>query len=105
MNYLNIILTTTVITFSVTACQSSNTSGPSNNDRFIDKQLKQIISENHLTGNVMQDRQTPDISSPKAQLGMRLFFSKSLGGDQSVACVTCHHPALGGGIIFLYPLA
>jgi cytochrome c peroxidase len=28
---------------------------------------------------------------------MRLFFSKSLSGDRDVACVTCHHPVLGGG--------
>jgi cytochrome c peroxidase len=30
-------------------------------------------------------------------LGRKLFFSKSLGGDRDSACVSCHHPVLGGG--------
>ncbi|HBC20167.1 MAG TPA: cytochrome-c peroxidase, partial [Alcanivorax sp.] len=29
--------------------------------------------------------------------GMQLFFSKGLGGDLDSACVSCHHPMLGGG--------
>jgi len=33
----------------------------------------------------------------KAQLDMKLFYTKSLGGDKDSACVTCHHPMLGGG--------
>nr|WP_241695967.1 cytochrome c peroxidase [Solimonas terrae] len=28
---------------------------------------------------------------------MRLFYSKSLGGNFDSACVSCHHPDLGGG--------
>jgi cytochrome c peroxidase len=28
---------------------------------------------------------------------MKLFFTKGLGGDKDSACVSCHHPALGGG--------
>ena len=28
---------------------------------------------------------------------MKLFFSKSLGGDSTTACASCHHPMLGGG--------
>lgn len=39
----------------------------------------------------------PEITSPKAQLGMRLFFSKALSGNLDVACASCHHPLLGGG--------
>lgn len=98
MNHINTILVVTVILFSITACQSLSTSeSTASVESAIDKQLKQIISTRHLTGNAMQGRQTPDIASPEAQLGMRLFFSKSLGGDKSVACATCHHPALGGG--------
>nr|WP_289847292.1 FG-GAP-like repeat-containing protein [Alteromonas sp. C1M14] len=30
-------------------------------------------------------------------LGMELFFSKSLSGNQDVACASCHHPYLAGG--------
>ena len=32
-----------------------------------------------------------------AQLGKKLFFTKALGGDKDTACVSCHHPMLGGG--------
>jgi cytochrome c peroxidase len=39
----------------------------------------------------------PDISEALPQLGMKLFYSQSLGGDFDAACVTCHHPGLGGG--------
>lgn len=99
MNHLTTIFVLTVAS-SIMACQSTTkeqTPPRVNHDSAIDKQLKQIIATNHLTGNAMQGRSTPDIKSPKAQLGMRLFFSTSLGGDQDSACVTCHHPALGGG--------
>ncbi|MGV6808514.1 MAG: cytochrome-c peroxidase [bacterium] len=70
-----------------------------NNDKHsqLDQELQQLISSHHLTGDPLIGRDIPDINSPKAQLGMRLFFSKSLGGDRDAACVTCHHPTLGGG--------
>jgi len=63
----------------------------------LDKQLRKIIKSNALTGNPLLNRTVPDISSPQAQLGMDLFFSKSLGGEFDSACVACHHPVLGGG--------
>ncbi len=63
----------------------------------LDKKLRAIIHSNSLTGNPLSDSVIPDINSPKVQLGMDLFYSKSLGGDRDSACVTCHHPVLGGG--------
>jgi len=63
----------------------------------LNNQLKRIIRSNHLTGDLLVNRTIPDINSPKAQLGMDLFFSKTLGGDYDSACVACHHPVLGGG--------
>jgi len=74
-----------------TACNSDS------NNVSTDSRLQKIITDNGLTGDPMSGRTIPDISSNEAQLGMRLFFSKSLGGDQDSACVTCHHPTLGGG--------
>ena len=50
-----------------------------------------------LTGDPTTDRTLPDISDPKAQLGMKLFFTKGLSGDRDTACASCHHPALAGG--------
>ena len=63
----------------------------------IDTQLKTIIIEKGLTGDALKDKQVPKITDLKAQLGMDLFFSKSLSADRDSACVTCHHPMLGGG--------
>ncbi|RJG50458.1 cytochrome-c peroxidase [Motilimonas pumila] len=37
-----------------------------------------------------------DINEPLAQLGKKLFYSKSLSGDLDTACASCHHPQLGG---------
>jgi cytochrome c peroxidase len=50
-----------------------------------------------LSGDPTTNRDLPNISDPKAQLGMKLFFTKALGLDQDAACASCHHPALGGG--------
>jgi len=63
----------------------------------LDLQLSKLINRHKLTGTPVASQSIPDISSPKAQLGMKLFFSKSLGGDKNTACASCHHPMLGGG--------
>ena len=69
----------------------------SSNNNVLDMQLASTIEANNLTGDPTQGRSLVSINDPKAQLGMKLFFSKSLGGVQDTACVSCHHPALGGG--------
>lgn len=63
----------------------------------LDAALGQEIQRHHLRGDPVGERVMPSISSPKAQLGMQLFFSKALSGSLDVACATCHHPLLGGG--------
>ena len=65
--------------------------------RNSDAQLQAIITQQNLIAIDSAQLNLPDINSPKAQLGKQLFFAKNLGGEQSVACVSCHHPALGGG--------
>jgi cytochrome c peroxidase len=64
---------------------------------FLNVQLKNIIKQLNLTGAPSAGRTLPSINEPKAQLGMKLFFTKSLSGEYDVACVTCHHPSFGGG--------
>lgn len=59
--------------------------------------LRSLIAAHNLTGDPTMGRTLPSIDSPMAQLGKKLFFTKSLGGDMDVACVSCHHPELGGG--------
>jgi len=66
-------------------------------DKHLDKALRPLVNSLGLTGDPLLNRDVPDINSAQAQLGMDLFFSKSLGGDRDSACVTCHHPLLGGG--------
>lgn len=63
----------------------------------LDASLRQLITINRLSGDPSTGRNLPSINSPKAQLGMKLFYSKALGGGMDTACVSCHHPMLGGG--------
>ncbi len=63
----------------------------------LDTRLSTLINRYGLLGKPIADHPIPDIQSPKAQLGMKLFFSKTLGGDNTTACASCHHPMLGGG--------
>lgn len=62
----------------------------------LDVMLATIIQNQGLTGQIPSADVQPTIDEPVAQLGMKLFFTKGLGGEQSVACASCHHPALGG---------
>jgi cytochrome c peroxidase len=61
-----------------------------------DIELATLIANLGLDTDPRTGRNLPSIDSPLAQLGRDLFFSKSLGGDFDSACVSCHHPALGG---------
>ena len=83
------------------ALQSSIVSKNPNNESIpasaLDLQLSSFIKQYGLTGKPKAEHPIPDIDSPKAQLGMKLFYSKSLGGDKTTACASCHHPMLGGG--------
>lgn len=81
-----------VVIFGLSGCKDS-----SSRPELVDAALSDVISSQSLTGDPSLNRTLPSITHPEAQLGMELFFSKALGGDQDSACVTCHHPALGGG--------
>lgn len=59
--------------------------------------LQRLISELNLEPASVNGLNLPNITDEKAQLGKQLFFAKNLGGEQSSACVSCHHPMLGGG--------
>ncbi len=62
----------------------------------LDEELIAIIEEKNISSTPLAGRDLPSIEDPIADLGKKLFFSKSLGGDFDSACVSCHHPALGG---------
>ena len=57
-----------------------------------------------LTGDPTTNRTLPAITDPKAQLGMKLFFTMGLSGDRDTACASCHHPALAGTDGLSFPI-
>lgn len=65
----------------------------------VEQDLQTLVTELDITSASREINQLdlPHISDPLAQLGKQLFFAKNLGGEQSVACASCHHPQLGGG--------
>ena len=63
----------------------------------LDQKVKAVTKAHGITGDPTTGRTLPSIEEPKAQLGMQLFFTQALGGDMDSACVSCHHPLLGGG--------
>ena len=84
----------------VMSCDNDDDSNPSQTPAFspsLDTQLQSVIRVQGLSGDPTIGRLIPDINTPLAQLGKKLFFSKSLSGNLDTACVSCHHPTLGGG--------
>ncbi len=72
--------------------------GCSNDSDTVDTNaLHALLADLGVTGDPTAGRTIPAVTDPKAQLGQKLFFTKGLGGDNDSACVTCHHPVLGGG--------
>lgn len=70
---------------------------PALSDDEAELRLQTIIASEALQAADVTQLNVPNINEEKAQLGKKLFFSKNLGGVQSVACASCHHPSLGGG--------
>ena len=62
-----------------------------------DDTLRALAIAAGVTGDPALNRSLPTPDDPVVVLGRALFFSKALGGDLDSACVSCHHPALGGG--------
>ena len=74
------------------ACNSNDDPGTAT-----DIALRGLIGAQQLSGDPAEGQDITSVDDPLAQLGRKLFFSKSLGGDLDAACVSCHHPVLGGG--------
>ena len=91
-----------LLTLSVTAaCLLMVSCSSSDDDNsvtgFNDAELLSLISAAGITGDPTTGRTLPSIDDPKAKLGKKLFYTQGLGGDNDSACVSCHHPVLGGG--------
>ena len=70
----------------------------------MDTALRALIDREGLNGDAAFNRTLPQISDPLAVLGRQLFFSQSLGGEFDSACVSCHHPMLGGADALVLPV-
>ncbi|MDA3834854.1 MAG: hypothetical protein PF495_15820 [Spirochaetales bacterium] len=77
---------------------------PAPEGQSLDGQLAKVITTHSLSGDPRQGRKMARIDSPLAQLGMKLFFSKSLSLGRDTACVSCHHPFLAGGDGLVLPI-
>ncbi|MEM7364264.1 MAG: cytochrome c peroxidase [Pseudomonadota bacterium] len=73
-------------------------------DVDLDDTLGALILAEGLMGDAAFNRGLPSIENPLAQLGKKLFFSKSLSGQFDVACVSCHHPSFGGSDALSLPV-
>ena len=62
-------------------------------DKLLSVRIKELKLQKQLT-HLNTDAST---NGDLWQLGKQLFFSKSLSINNDVACVSCHHPMLGGG--------
>lgn len=61
-----------------------------------DQRLSELLAQQNITGDPTTGLELPGIDDPLSQLGMKLFYTTSLGGEMDSACVSCHHPTLGG---------
>lgn len=97
---------TTLTRFTVAAAASvlaAACSGGGGNDS-IDNKLRDTIRPLGLTGDPAEGRTIPSVNDPLPQLGKHLFFTKALSANLDTACVTCHHPFLGGGDAIPIPI-
>lgn len=89
-NFKPALITSVGLALLISACGGGDTNS-------LDSQVSASITAAGISGDPTTGETLPSITSAKAQLGMKLFFTKGLGGDKDSACVTCHHPKLGGG--------
>ena len=75
-----------------------------NNETNLDEKVLSLAQKHLQTGNPAEGREIPSVEDPKVHLGKKLFFSKHLSLEMDTACVSCHHPYLGGGDALSLPI-
>ncbi|MDP7063123.1 MAG: cytochrome c peroxidase [Planctomycetota bacterium] len=94
------VTSTTALALLILASCGSSSGGSADTDTTnltLDTQLAAALTLAGLDGDPVDGRSFPEITDPLAELGKRLFFTKSLSGDFDAACASCHHPRLAGG--------
>ena len=82
-----------IVTLLTLVSASGNARLEANEEQALSKLLDSLSDSYAFT----VDTVSPSTETPMFRLGMELFFSKSLSGNQDVACASCHHPYLAGG--------
>ncbi|MCP4092210.1 MAG: cytochrome-c peroxidase [Planctomycetes bacterium] len=96
----------TLALLSMVSCGSGSGGSAENvvNSLSLDALLTSQLIQAGLDGDPIDGRIIPEITEPLAELGKRLFFTKSLSGDFDAACASCHHPRLAGGDAMALPI-
>ena len=100
----NIIYPVAAVLLGLSACGHDDDDDNSNSASALDNELRALIDTHDLIGDPTEGLEFAQIESSIAQLGMKLFFSKALGGAEDAACASCHHPMLGGGDALSLPI-
>ena len=79
-----------IVTLLTLVSASGNARLEANEEQALSKLLDSLSDSYAFT----VDTVSPSTETPMFRLGMELFFSKSLSGNQDVACASCHHPYL-----------
>ncbi len=92
----------------LTACLAGGGGTPTG-EAELDVQLAALILEHGLTGRpellaTNEGENLPRLDDPLVELGKRLFFTRSLGGNFTSTCASCHHPLLAGGDALTLPV-
>ena len=103
-----LIVLAALLTAALGACLGGSSGAP-HYSQEIDLQLRTLIVQQGLTGRpelivAEEGRSIPTVDDPLVVLGKHLFFSKSLGGDFTSSCASCHHPLLAGGDALTLPI-
>lgn len=85
---------TGLLILTITGCEDGDT----------DLRLNAVIDAQGLRTQLPDNALAPEAAGPVFELGKALFFTKSLSMNGDTACVSCHHPMLGGGDALSLPV-
>ncbi|MDE3270529.1 cytochrome-c peroxidase [Pseudoalteromonas sp. G4] len=93
-----------VVLSSLLGCNDDNKVKEPDVETNLASEVRTLIEPYQLKGLSQHVAELPHIEQPIAQLGMQLFYAKSLSGNMDTACASCHHPFLGGGDDLALPI-
>lgn len=80
----------------IAGCGGNSTKSSAAEPQAVER-LYSLVALHGLSGDPASGVVVLQPDDPQVVLGRALFFSRQLSGGKDVACVSCHHPFLGGG--------